>query len=125
MLPFGRMRGQGWWPANAQRRTITIAGVNQVTAGTVGAVDRGWARALAGRSGAIIAGNTLSRTYGFKGYLSYDRLALLRTVGASSNLRGSPNISLPGTVAGRVVAAPGAAGHTVADSLAMIPVGYR
>jgi hypothetical protein len=125
MLPFGRMRGSGWWPGNAQRRTVTVAGVDQVAAGTVAATDRAWARAMAGRSGSIRAGNSLSQSYSWKGYMAYDTLALLRTVGASTNLRGSPNISLPGTVAGRVVAGPGAAGHTVADSLASIPAGYR
>lgn len=125
MLPFGKMRGSGFWGANTQRRTVTVAGVDPVAAGTVGATDRVWARGLSGRSGAIRAGLSSSPTYGFKGYMNYDVLALLRTVGASGNLRYSPNVSLPGTVAGRVTTAPGAAGHTVADSLATIPAGYR
>ena len=46
-------------------------------------------------------------------------------MGASSNLRHSPNIALPGTVAGRVASGPGEPGHTVTDSLASIPAGYR
>jgi hypothetical protein len=125
MLPFGRMRGSGWWPGNQQRRVVTVAGVDPVAAGYVGAIDRGWARGLDGRSGAIRAGMSSSPTYGYRGYMNYDVLALLRTVGASTNLRGSPNILLPGTTAGKVAAAPGAAGHTVADSLAAIPAGYR
>lgn len=125
MLPFGRMRGKGWWPSNVTRRPVAVTGVNPVTAGTVAATDRAYARGLAGRSGAIRAGNSLSSSYGWKGYLNYTTLAMLRTVGASSNLRGSPNVLLPGTTSGAVAPPPGTAGHTVADSLAMIPVGYR
>lgn len=125
MLPFGRMRGSGWWPTNEVRRPVTVAGLDQVAAGTVGAVDRGWARGISGRTGRIRAGNTLSQSYGYKGYLAYTTLAMLRTVGASTNVRYSPNIILPGTVAGRVAPAPGTTGHTVADSLAAIPVGAR
>lgn len=125
MLPFGRMRGQGWWPANAARRAVTVVGGDPVAAGTVAATERAWARGLNGGTGSVIAGNSLSATYGWKGYMTYNALALLRTVGASTNLRGSPNIALPSTVAGRVAPAPGDRGHTVADSLATIPAGYR
>jgi hypothetical protein len=121
MLAFGKMRGSGWWPNNAHRRKVTVAGVDPVAAGVVGALERAQARGMAGRSGAIRAGNSLSPSYGYKGYLPYTQLALLRTVGASTNLRGSPNVALPGTVSGRV----GAPGSSVADSLAAIPPGYR
>lgn len=125
MLPFGKMRGSGWWPSNLQRRPVTVAGVDPVAAGTVAATDRGWARGLDGRSGAIRAGLSLSPSWGYKGYLSYTTLAMLQPVGTSTNLRRSPNVRLPGTVAGQVAAGPGMAGHTVADSLAALPAGYR
>lgn len=125
MLPFGKMRGAGWWPANATRRPVTVVGGDPVTAGTVAATERAWARGMDGRTGSIIAGNSLSSSYSWKGYMAYTTLALLRTVGASTNLRHSPNISLPSTVAGRVAPNPGERGHSVIDSLATIPAGYR
>lgn len=122
MLPFGRMRGRGTFPANNERRTITVAGVDPRARGTVRLVDRFWGRGLDGRSGHIAAGEGSDPSYRFAGYMNYQLLAKVSPTGQSTNLRGSPNVALPAT-SGEVVSVQ--PGQTVADSLAMIPPGVR
>lgn len=111
-----------WWPSNIVRRKITVGGVDPVAAGTVGLLERVWGRGMTGRSGHIPAGIGSDPSYKFSGYFAYDVLALTRTVGASRNLRGDPNVALPGT-AGPLVQV--AAAGSVMDSLAAVPPGYR
>lgn len=125
MLPFGRLRrGGATFPANAQRRTITIAGPDELTAALVGGVERLWARGLAGDAGRIVTGEASSPTYKFAGYLAIAPPpgAVGNPLGSSRNLRRSPNVALPAT-SGDVVNV--VAGGSVADSLAMIPPGVR
>lgn len=122
MLPFGKHRGAGWWPGNARRRQVTVAGVDERSRGMVGLIDRVAGRGMNGHSGHIGAGLGSSPAYKFSGYLAYDTLALTRTVAASTNLVRDPNTALPAT-AGELVQV--AAAGSVMDSLAAIPPGYR
>lgn len=122
----GSRGAKGWWPSNSGRRSITVAGVDPVAAGTVAAVDRTYGRPMAGTSGTVVAGESF--TPGWKATLlfSYAKLALTPMVPASRNRVRDPNIVLPATSGDRVGLAPlGSNGTSVLDSLSAIPPGIR
>lgn len=127
MIHAGRQRQPGgWWPANAQRRAVTVAGPHPVTVGMVSAIDRDAQRPLQGQAGHVAAG--LDYTPGWRATLAllFDRPALRPRVAASAGRIRDANVALPGTSGERVGVAPaGSSSWTVADSLAAIPPGIR
>lgn len=126
MMFAGRTRSRGgWWPGNARRRPITIAGVDPVASGLVALIDRTWARNLDGRSGTVVAGDGFTPGWKATGLFSYATLALTPMVPASRNRVRDPNIALPATSGERVGVAPGAPGWSVTDALASITPGVR
>lgn len=103
--------GRGWRNNLARIRTL-VAGVDPITAGTVAAVDVAWSHGLAGRSGAIRAGESSDPSYRFTGYAAWTRNAAIPPGATGSHLR-SPNVGLPATSGDiRIVA-----GGTVMDLL--------
>lgn len=127
MIHTGRRRSRGgWWPGNARRQPVTVAGVDPVASGLFGLIDRTWARNLDGRSGTVVAGDGFTPGWKATGLFSYANLALTPMVGASAQNRiRDPNIALPSTSGERVGVAPGAAGWSVTDALASITPGVR
>lgn len=112
---------RGWFPSNLRVVRTLIAGLQPIPTGVVGAIDDAYSHGMAGRSGAIRTGEPSDPSYKFTGYLAHDRAAHIPP-GASSTLRLSPDIALPGTSgAVRTVA-----GGTVQDHLSqLMPGGWR
>ena len=124
LQPFGRLRAaRGFWPSNAQRRTITVAGPDPVATGVVGAIDRAHQRSLTGASGVIVAGEGFTPSYKATWSFAYASPALQPSVMASPNRVRDPNVALPATSGERVGVAD--RGWSVMDSLASIPPGVR
>lgn len=117
--PAGR-----FWPTNLFRQPVSVTGVDQVAKGTVGLIERMWSRGMDGGTGTFIGGNGADPMYRFSGYVDYVTLALTRTVGASKNLRGDPNVALPAT-GGPVVISAASPGNAVMNQLAQLPPGFR
>src|ERR1043166_8429435 len=113
-----------FWPGSVFRRPVTVTGGDQVARGYVGLVDRMANRALQGLSGWIPRGNTADPVYRFNGYIDYAVLAMTRPVGASTNLRASPNVAMPAT-AGPLVVTTTAPANAVMNTLAATPPGFR
>lgn len=112
---------RGGFAGNLRVIRTLIAGLQPIPTGVIGALDDAYSHGLAGRSGAIIAGEPSDPMYRFSGYLAYDRTALIPP-GASTTLRHDPDTALPGT-SGAVRTVPGG---TVQDHLAQLtPGGWR
>lgn len=114
----GRRAG---WPANVEVRRVTAGGVPAIVRGIIGALDSAWSHGMAGRSGAVRAGDGADPAYRFSGYLAYTPVPALQAATAAT-LRLSPNIGLPNTAGDvRYVLSP--AGKTLTDALARLAPG--
>jgi hypothetical protein len=75
---------------------VAIAGLNPIVRGVTGALDAAYSNGMAGRTGAILRGNSADNEYGWRGYLPYQRVLAIR-VGATGDLRLGPSTALPAT----------------------------
>jgi hypothetical protein len=113
-----------FWPSNVFRRPVTVLGPDQVAKGYAGFVDRMAMRGMQGVQGHIPRGNSADPVYRFNGYVDYGQLARTQLGGASTNLRGDPNVAMPATGGPLVVTAVSPA-NAVMASLANMPPGFR
>jgi hypothetical protein len=119
----------GFWPSNVTRRLISVTGADQIAAGVVGLIDRSWRRGMNGTNGGVVTGNPADPAYRWNGYVDYQLLGRASPVGLSMNLRGSPNIALPGTNGPTIVSAPAGSvdgtSSSVKSQLAQMVPGLR
>jgi hypothetical protein len=116
-----RCRCGSGWRNNLARIRVLVAGGDPITAGTVGAVDVAWSHGIAGRSGAIRAGEGSDPSYRFTGYAAWGRNSRI-PVGATSSYKRSPNVGLPSTSGDlRMVPGPNVMDHLARTSWAGTP----
>lgn len=123
MTTADRAKGR-FWPTNLFRRPVTVTGRDEIARGTIGAIDRTFARGMQGLTGTILAGITADPMYRYSGYVDYATLAMTNPGGASRNLRADPNIALPAT-AGPLVITSTSPANAVMNALAQMPPGFR
>jgi hypothetical protein len=112
---------RGWFPGNLKVVRAAIAGLQPIVTGYTGALDAAQSHGMAGRVGSVVIGEPSSPGWKFSGYLAWDRTARI-PVGASTNLRYSPDTLYPSTSP----ATETSFGSAVMDHLAQLtPGGYR
>lgn len=118
--------GRGWWASNMVRVRVWAAGPDPVAAGTVGAVDAAWSNGMAGRNGAIRAGDGGDPMYKFSGYLAAAPTQGFSPAVTAAIRKGPPTLfpSTSGDVRSEATASSG--GSSIADILARLtPAGSR